>query len=106
MDDGLQIVDLEGHRGLRLIGELTSESAPLLGRALKSMRGNGQATLDLSDLTFVDSTGLHAIATFARSENGGGRVILQGVAPYIARLFQIISPAENPNLDIRALDGR
>jgi ABC-type transporter Mla MlaB component len=48
-------------RRLRLIGELDLASAPALTEALTSIDGDGQLTLDLSELTFIDSTGLHAI---------------------------------------------
>lgn len=101
MQDGLTIVELDGQRGLRLIGELTAESAPRLAQAFERMQGAGQATLDLSQLTFVDSTGLHAIAALARAENGSGRVILEGVKLQIARLLEITDLAGHPDLDIR-----
>lgn len=101
MEEGLTIVELAGQRGLRLTGELTAESVPRLVQAFESMQGAGQATLDVSQLTFVDSTGLHAIAALARGENGSGRVILEGVKPQIARLLEITDLAAHPDLDIR-----
>ena len=101
MEDRLEIIELDGQRGLRLVGALTAESVPRLKKAFALLRGAGQATLDLSKLTFVDSTGLHTIAALARAENGNGRVILQGATPQIARLLEITNLAAHPDLDIR-----
>ena len=39
-----------------------------LKAALETVSQNGPVTVDLSGLTFIDSTGLHAIMGFARSQ--------------------------------------
>jgi anti-anti-sigma factor len=98
----LVIHRLEGQRGLRLAGELDMHSVEVLNEALAGMSGDGQATLDLSDLTFLDSSGLHAIVAFARAQNGNGSLILEGVSAMMVRLFEITDLTEHPDLDIRA----
>ena len=65
--------------------------------------GAGQATLDLSDLTFVDSSGLHAIVDFVGTENGNGPLILEGVSAKILQVLEITKVAEHPNLEIKAV---
>jgi len=44
----LEIHQLDGCRGLRLVGELDMETASSFEGALASMDGSGQCTLDLS----------------------------------------------------------
>src|SRR6187200_2664287 len=65
--------------GLRLIGELDMATVNHLETALEAVSHNGPVTLDLAQLTFIDSTGLHAIMAFARSQNGSGPLILESV---------------------------
>jgi anti-anti-sigma factor len=103
--ESFEISPLEGERGLRLGGELDLQSVHRLTEALASLPGAGQAKLDLSELTFIDSSGLHAIVDFARS-NGNGRLILEGATATMVRMFEITNVANHPNLDIRgAMNG-
>src|SRR5262245_44854056 len=97
----LEISPLDGQRGLRLVGELDIQSSRLLKEALAALQGGGQAKLDLSEVTFIDSGGLHTIVQFARSEDGNGALILEGVSPYMLRLFEITCLADDPSLEIR-----
>ena len=65
------------------------------------MPTGGQATLDISELTFIDSSGLHAIEEIARAQNGNGPLILTGASPTLARLLAITDLARHPGLEIR-----
>ena len=58
----------EGTVVLRLYGELDLATAPMLRETLSSaMEARpSMVALDLSDLTFVDSTGIHAFVTCSR----------------------------------------
>jgi len=96
----LEIHELDGCRGLRLVGELDMETASSFEGALATMDGSGQCTLDLSGLSFIDSSGLHAIVRFARRENGNGRVILEA-SQWTLRLLEIAHLGDDPNLEIR-----
>jgi len=91
----------EGARGLRLAGELDLRSVEPLASAFAAIPADGQATLDLSGLTFIDSSGLHAIEEIARAQNGNGPLILTGASPRVARLLSITDLARHPGLDIR-----
>lgn len=97
---------LDGKRGLRLAGELDSHSVPRFKEALVHLQGDGQTELDLSKLTFIDSSGLHAILEFADAENGHGCVIVEAVPPSLVTLFEISKLTEHPQLEIRVGDGR
>jgi anti-anti-sigma factor len=62
---------------------------------------DGQAKVDLSELTFMDSSGLHALIEIARKQNGHGPLILEGASALVLRLFEITDLARHPNLEIR-----
>lgn len=98
----LEITPLDGERGLRLVGELDLHSVPDFREAVGQLNGGGHAKLDVSELTFIDSSGLHAIAQFAGAENGNGRVILEGVSARMRSLLEISMLAGLPRLEIRA----
>jgi anti-anti-sigma factor len=97
-----EVSRIDGERGLRLVGELDLETVASLQEALALLPAEGQARLDLSELSFIDSSGLHAIADFAQSENGSGPVILDGVSPLVARALEITNLADGGTLEIRS----
>lgn len=90
-------------RGLRLVGELDMASAPEVTEALASLDGDGQLTLDLSELTFIDSTGLHAILKHARSLNGA-KLVLANPSSTARRIFEIVELEKHPSIEIQS-DG-
>ena len=93
-------------RGLRLVGELDISSARDLTDALTTMSGDGDLTLELSELEFIDSAGLHAILQYAGSLNGGGdHLTLANPSAMAKRVFKIADLAEHPNIVIEATSG-
>jgi len=88
----------EGPRGLRLAGELDLRSVMPLTDAFAALPAAGQATLDLSELVFIDSSGLHAIEEIASKQNGNGPLILSGASPAVARLLEITDLERHPGL--------
>ena len=76
-------------QGLRLIGELDMATVTQLETAFESVSGDGPVTLDLSQLTFIDSSGLHAIMDFARSRNGSSPLILASPSATAKRAMEI-----------------
>ena len=89
-----------GHHGLRLRGELDLASAPKLRAACDGLNGDRQVTLDLAELTFIDSTGLHALVQCASGNGAAGPVILRNVSPPIFRLLHITGLDASPRLEI------
>ena len=75
--------------GLHLIGELDMATVTQLETAFESVSGDGPVTLDLGQLTFIDSSGLHAIMDFARSRNGSGPLILASPSATAKRALEI-----------------
>jgi anti-sigma B factor antagonist len=89
----LDVVDRSAGRATaRLSGDLdivTSEDAK---RELAELLDDGAATLtlDLSDVGFVDSSGLGVLVALHRhAEATGGRFVVRSVPPAVQRLFEI-----------------
>lgn len=82
---------------LRLAGELDLSSVPELNAAIDRLTAEGERhlLLDLSELTFCDSTG---IAAFVRGDNraaaDGGWLRITGAAGRVARVLQVTGLAE------------
>ena len=70
---------------LIVVGELDMATTPLLEEALDGLVGDEAVVLDLGELTFIDSHGLHAIFGRARTRN----LILARPQPNIARLLAL-----------------
>ena len=92
-----------GERVIWLRGELDIDSAPDLERVLlRSRPASQRVVLDLSELEFMDSTGLRVLVRArAVAEDGGWEVVLRDVPPTIRRLFDMTGvhgalPAEAP----------
>ena len=77
---------------LVLAGELDIASAPILETAISSLCENGTAriVLDLSELTFMDSTGLRALLAADKlcAANGQTFSVTGATAP-VQRLFEL-----------------
>jgi anti-anti-sigma factor len=81
----------DGERVIRLRGELDIESAPDLERVLLRSRPAGQrVVLDLTELKFMDSTGLRVLLRArAAADEGRWEINLRNVPPTIRRLFDM-----------------
>jgi anti-anti-sigma factor len=89
----LQDVVCDGEHTLVLSGELDLNSAPLLGVTLRLIcaePATSGVVLDLSRLTFMDSTGIHAVllAKDLSAEHGSEFFVVPGEAQ-VKRLMQI-----------------
>jgi anti-anti-sigma factor len=91
---GLTVRDISAgpeHR-LVLTGELDIASAPILEATIASLCGNGTSAivLDLSELTFMDSTGLRAMLAADKLCAGHGQTFsLSGATGPVQRLFEL-----------------
>ena len=82
--DGIDVVALGG--------DLDYATAPRLGKQLEPVLagGRGLVVLDLTGLTFLDSSGLVAIIDAAKLvERRGGRLVVVAHDPRIARVFEL-----------------
>jgi anti-anti-sigma factor len=87
-----QVNSRNGVASISLRGELDTATVPDLEGHLAPFEGNGVTAimLDLRELTFIDSTGLHAILRARdRATTDGHRLILVGARPSARRLFEL-----------------
>ena len=87
---------------LRLEGEIDLAVADQLSGVLDEAIASGITVVDLSAVTFIDSTGLHAIVNAARSLNGQGPLVLERPSRRVARLLGITLPGGMPGIVIRS----
>ena len=87
----MQLLSIEEGRSIRLAGELDMSTAvPLeevLGRAVEH---GGAITIDLSEVTFMDSTGIGAFLRAAVSLRGRGCLILHGEQDRVRRVLDLV----------------
>lgn len=96
--DLLTLIPLEnGVAGFRLVGELDLSSAPALTDALGELEADGSIVLDLQELTFIDSSGVHAIFTHAVAREG---LVLANPSPEIVRTLEIMGIADHAHLHV------
>ncbi|MCD9622712.1 STAS domain-containing protein [Rhabdothermincola salaria] len=75
-----------------LTGELDPHTVPMLADELDDAIDGGATSvaLDLSGLTFIDSSGLRVvIATHRRLEESGGRLVLRAPSDTVRRLLEL-----------------
>ncbi len=93
LDSPLRIdtVARDGSLVLKVHGELDIATSPLLDEALARARDTGAASIvvDLSSVSFMDSTGLHVLIKHAREEDNRSRLRLTKVSPQARRLFEL-----------------
>jgi anti-anti-sigma factor len=98
MDRLLELQPIEApNRGLRLIGEVDLSTAPYLSDALAELNGDGDVTLDLSEMTFIDSSGLVVIVAYARSLDGP-KVVLTNASDATRRILELTNLDDHPSL--------
>ena len=77
---------------IRPLGDLDLETAPLLGAVLDELRAEGfrRLILDLSDLDFIDSSGLRCILEYdAEGRRDGFSLALVPGSPTGQRVFEL-----------------
>lgn len=101
-----RIVRGQDHRHVRLIGELDlATSSRVLEELCPLAREGGDIVVDLTELTFMDVTGLQAIASVAKALRGNGQLVLDRPVPQIRRLFSLCGPIlEEPALVVEGDD--
>lgn len=90
MADLFRVEQPNGAHELRLIGELDLTTTPILAEALSSLSTQPEQPLlfDLSELTFLDSTGLNLLIRTAQS-HPGGKVQLRSPTPNVRRVLEL-----------------
>lgn len=86
----------ESADGWTVAGEIDASTAPALDEAIRHLPiGKGAVVLDLSGVSFIDSSGLRVLISLAGRANDEGRsVVLRHPSPTVARLLEITGLAE------------
>jgi anti-anti-sigma factor len=100
----LEVFRLEQERGLRLAGELCLSSVGDLLAILDTVPEDAEV-LDLGDLTFMDSSGLHAFEQHARRLDSRP-LVLRNPPAQVRRLFALTGAHSNPDLELRSEGDR
>ncbi len=82
---------------IRVLGELDMSSASLLRDELERLTSEGATlvTLDLSELAFIDSTGLSVLITaLKRLRQEGGELVLRSPTPGTRKVLEITGLTE------------
>jgi anti-anti-sigma factor len=101
-DAALAIEPLEGERAYRLTGPLDLPSHMALTEILEEVvRSPGDITLDVSALTFMDSSGLRVVLDACRDLADRGSVRLVNPAGQVKKLLRLTdAPGAVPNLEV------
>lgn len=98
MADTFQVV-LDGTSGARLSGELDLAAYPGAAEELAPLFGSSdEITLDMGDVSFLDSSGIRLLIRLQTSLVGGAALVLMSPQPHVARVLEI---AGLPDLGIR-----
>lgn len=100
----LEVIRDGGPRTFRLVGELDLSSLPGLEQAMKPVLADaGDLLLDLSELAFMDSSGVGFLVRASQALQDRGRVVLISPGPMVQRLLELTRIAEGRgNLEVRS----
>jgi anti-anti-sigma factor len=89
-EDGFRIELRDGERSARMTGELDLAAYDTAMASLAGLfEAPGDVVLDVSDLTFVDSSGIRLFILLHQSLSQKGRLVLQSPTPHVAGILQI-----------------
>lgn len=92
MDLRLRVRSVEGAMVLEIGGEIDLHSAPSLKTELArlSEAPGALVALDLSEVTFLDSTGIGTlVGGLKKTRENGGNLVFFGARPRVKRVFEI-----------------
>ncbi len=93
-------VDITGNDGIALHGELDAASAHLLEDLIERIPRDGDPVIiDLSDLSFIDASGVRSLAAVA-SADPGRRVVAASTRPNVAGVLSLLTDVLPPNLSV------
>ena len=87
LSDGLQGAKLFGELDLAVYEKLCAELTPLF-------ESTGDLRLDLSEVEFLDSSGIRFSSVCNSPDSGQGAVVLQAPQPHVARVLAVAGVSE------------
>lgn len=102
MDEYFQAMAGETAGHLRLVGELDLGSVPAFRAAVQELPAHAPITLDLAELTHIDSSGLHAIIKCANTLNGRAPVRIVNASAHVSRVLEIVRFNDHANIAVES----
>jgi anti-anti-sigma factor len=97
----LEIVTTQQPFGLRLSGEIDMASAPALEEALLVALADGRpVTIDMRDVTFIDSSGLKVIVATAAESTGHEPLTVKDPSPAVRRVLELFGMEQLPHMRV------
>ncbi len=93
----VRVHDKAGNSVVTVAGEVDVSTAPTLRARLDGLAPGRRTVVDLSDVTFIDSTGLGVlVAARRRAQQGAppGEIRLVVTRPQVAKVFEVTGLAE------------
>jgi anti-anti-sigma factor len=83
-----------------LAGEFDmAEVESFVDATVQALDGTDAVTVDLSELTFIDSSGIHAIVRLSQRVGGRG-LVLRNPRGTVARVIELIRVADAPGIEV------
>jgi stage II sporulation protein AA (anti-sigma F factor antagonist) len=99
--DQLEIVATEDPFGLRLAGEIDMATAPALQGALLVALADGRpVTVDMKDVTFIDSSGLKVIVAAATETASGKALTVKDPSAVVRRVLELFGLEQVPQIRV------
>lgn len=99
-DQRLQIAASDDNTSFALAGELDAHTATQLDTMLAATEPSASIDLDLSAVTFLDSSGLRTlVAQHAAREEQGGALVLRSPSPSVVKLLDITGLTDHLRVD-------
>lgn len=99
--DLIRVIPGEDSRTFRMVGELDLSCVDEVERALAAaLTTPGDVTLDISQLTFMDSSGIALVVRCCQSLAGRGSLVLQSPTPMVQRLLDLCGLERIDNLKV------
>jgi anti-sigma B factor antagonist len=93
-------------QGFHLEGELDLATSKDLLTAIRERPPHDEPlTLDFSDITFMDSSGLRALLEAAKGRGEDQLLVIVDPSPQVRRVLEISLPDGAPGLEVRAGEG-
>jgi anti-anti-sigma factor len=92
---------------VRVRGDVDLATAPELSQALEPLGSTEQVTVDLSEVAFMDSSGLRVLLDFAsHSRNGNVPLRIASPSRTVMRVMEIVGMTELPQIEVQADEGQ
>jgi anti-sigma B factor antagonist len=111
-DFGIELIHLDGNAVLMVVGEIDASTSPKLREACLHLTSTSdRLVLDLSRVTFMDSSGLHVLIDIQQRDDVTG-VMLRNAPGHVRRLLQITGLADQfldpapPQTEVAGAEGR